>query len=323
MKRAIGIIFLFWAFWQSLAALGQPPGVSAGQIPASPPGVVASIKPIHSLVSGVMEGAGAPALLIKGTASPHAYRLRPSEARALQEARLVFWVGDKAEAFLSKSLAVIARRAERVRLLNSPGLILYPARRGGAPHRDGVREERKTRSGHLVDPHIWLDPGNAKILISAIASALVRADPPRRALYRANEIKMARRLDALDGDIRTKLDPVLRRPYVVFHDAFQYFEKRYGLNMVGAITTSPERRPGAKRIAGIRARIRAQIGARGAVCVFTEPQFTPSLARVVLEGTGARMGALDPLGAALPPDPGMYFALMRGLAASLLECLAS
>jgi zinc transport system substrate-binding protein len=230
-------------------------------------------------------------------------------------------VGDKAETFLQKSLATIARRAERVRLLITPGLILHSTRLGGAPPRGGALEGRKTRSGHPdeVDPHIWLDPGNAKTLTSAIATALIRADPHRRGLYRANEKKMACRLDALDGDIRAQLAPVLRRPYVVFHDAFQYFEKRYGLNMVGAITTSPERRPGAKRIA----QIRAQIGAEGAVCVFTEPQFTPGLARVVLEGTGARMGALDPLGAALPPGPGMYFALMRGLANSLLECLAS
>lgn len=168
-----------------------------------------------------------------------------------------------------------------------------------------------------MDAHVWLDPVNAKAMVAAIAATLQHADPDNAATYAANAEAMAARLDALDGHMAAILEPVRERAFVLFHDAFQYMEARYGLNAVGSITISPERRPGAERLTELRRTIRDS----DAVCIFAEPQFEPALVRVVVEGTQVRTGELDPLGAAQPEGPDLYFSLMEGNADSLRDCL--
>jgi zinc transport system substrate-binding protein len=326
-----------------LALIGAGGSAAAAEID-----VVASIKPVHSLVAGVMQGVGEPVLLVKGTGSEHSYSLRPSEARALEQAKVVFWVGETMETFLIKPLRALAGNAKVIDVSQTPGLALLPTREGGmweahehggedggagveqgaAEHPDAHGDEGEhARAGHETagdahgetDMHIWLDPQNAKVLAAAIVAALADADPSNAAVYQANAESLRQRLDELDRSLRDRLATVADRPYVVFHDGYQYFERRYGVNAVGAITINPTVRPSARRLGEIHERLE-QIDA---ACVFAEPQFEPTLVDTVIEGTSAKKGVLDPLGAALDAGPDQYFELLNSLADSLVSCLGT
>jgi zinc transport system substrate-binding protein len=288
----------------------------AGTARAETPVVVASIKPVHALVAQVMAGVGAPALLVGGAASPHTYAMKPSDARALEHAGVVFWIGPDLETFLDKPLK--AAGASAVALIDAPGLTLLDAREGGTwePHQHGG-EEHHDHDTREINPHVWLDPRNAKAMVAAIDATLERLDPAHAATYAANAVKAQRRLDALDGDLAAELAPVKERPFVVFHDAYPYLEARYGLDAIGSITVSPDRRPSAKRVSEIH----AKLAALNAPCVFAEPQFEPTLVDTVIEGTATRKGVLDPEGATLPEGPDLYDTLMRNNAKALVACL--
>jgi zinc transport system substrate-binding protein len=318
------------------------------QVAAAAIDVVASIKPVHSLVASVMQGVGEPVLLVKGTGSEHSYSLRPSEARALEQAEVVFWIGETMETFLIKPLQALAGNATVIELAQTSGLTLLPTREGGMweahehggedggaggahgaaehpePHDDesahaGAEHETAGHAHGETDMHIWLDPENAEVLVAAIASALAYADPGNAALYQANADRLRHRLDELDRSLEDRLASVADRPYVVFHDGYQYFEHRYGVNAVGAITINPTVRPSARRLDEIHERLEQL----DAACVFAEPQFEPTLVDTVIEGTSARTGVLDPLGAVLDAGPDQYFELLNGLADSLVGCLGT
>lgn len=309
---------------------------------ADAPAVVASIKPVHSLVAAVMRGVGEPGLIVRGAASPHTYSMKPSDARLLEGAGVVFWIGPEMEGFLAKPLAANAGRARTLALMEAPGLTLLETREGGAwekhehhhgddddhhddDHHDGhehhddhADHDDGHHDGHAEhDGHLWLDPANAKAMVSAIAATLAEADPAHAAAYRANAAAAAAGLDALDAEIAATLAPVADRPFVVFHDAYHYLEHRYHLNAVGAITVSPERRPSAQRLTEIR----AKIAGLAAACVFAEPQFEPALVDTLIEGTAARKGVLDPEGATMSEGPELYATLMRTNARALAGCL--
>lgn len=297
---------------------------------ADAPKVVASIKPVHSLVAAVMAGIGEPALIVRGAASPHTYAMKPSDAKALAAADLVFWVGPELEGFLAKPLKANAKKAKAVELLEAPGIALLDAREGGAWDAHDHAHEHKHDHGHShahgdghdhdeTDTHIWLDPDNARAMVAAIAEALSAKDPANAAAYTASAARTVQAIDALDAELKAALAPVAGKPFVVFHDAYQYFEAHYGLAGVGAITVNPERRPSAKRLSEIRAKITSL----DAVCVFAEPQFEPTLVDTVVGDTQAKKGVLDPEGADLADGPGLYPALMRNLAAALKGCLGS
>lgn len=296
---------------------------------ADPVKVVASVKPIHSLVAGVMKGVAEPSLLVKGAASPHSFNLRPSDARALNQADLVFWVGEDLETFLTKPIQSLAGKSHPVALMEESGLTLLPTREGGAwekhedhghddhAHEDHAHEEAHEHGTH--DAHVWLDVDNARKMVATIAGKLSERDSANAARYQANAASLTERLTALDAELKTTLAPVKDRPFVVFHDAYHYLEDRYGLNAVGAITVSPDQRPSAQRLS----QLRSKISSLDAACVFAEPQFEPTLVATVVEKTAAKRGTLDPLGAALDDGPELYFTLMRGMAASLVSCLKS
>ncbi len=280
--------------------------------------VVATIKPVHALVSAVMGDLGTPVLIVRGGASPHGYSLRPSDAAALEEADLVFWTGEGMELFLEEALDSLAVEAAVVELAQSPGVQLLPVREGGAFDHHGHDVEDHGGDARM-DMHFWLDPVNAARMTEAIADALVRADPANAAGYLANATAQAERLEVLRAEIDTMLAPVREVPFVVFHDAYQYFERRFGLAIAGSVTVTPDAMPGAARVAEIRSRI----AAAGAACVFSEPQFEPAIVQTIIEGSGARSGTLDPEGAGLPEGPDLYAALLRNLAASLRDCLSA
>ena len=317
--------------------------------------VVASIKPVHSLVAGVMQGIGEPVLLVKSGGSEHGYSARPSEARSLEQAEVVFWVGEPLETFLLKPLQALAGNAKIVELWQVPGVTLLAAREGGVweAHEHGDEhvspgvdrsgrqhlDEHEHQGGHAepggyehseaqneaaqqpphgqTDMHIWLDPRNAEALTAGIAAALGDADPPNASIYEANAERLRQQLDELDHSLQDRLVAVANRPYVVFHDAYQYFERRYGVRAVGALTINPTLQPSARRLLEIQGRLEQL----NAACVFAEPQFEPALVETVLEGTSAKKGLLDPLGADLEAGPEQYFQLMYRLADSLVSCL--
>jgi zinc transport system substrate-binding protein len=314
-----------------VAGLELGTGISARADGA--PAVVVSIKPIHSLVAGVMEGVGTPDLLIEGAGSPHSYALRPSQAMALDQAQVVFWVGEDLEAFLVRPLAALSDDALLVALHDVDGVRLLPTREGGmwAANGDedessGHAHEHEDEEGHdeghdhgALDMHLWLDPQNAAAMVDAIAATLSAADPAHAAAYGANAARMRAELASLDAELAAALAPVRERPFAVFHDAYQYFEDRYGLHAVGSITVDPQRAPGAGRLRDIRAGLEEL----DAACVFAEPQFRPALIETVVEGTGAGTGVLDPLGAELEAGPDQYALLLRALSGSLIECLGT
>ncbi|QCG92593.1 zinc ABC transporter substrate-binding protein [Azospirillum sp. TSA2s] len=297
--------------------------VATASLPAwaEAPKVVVSIKPIHSLVASVMHGVGEPVLLVRGGASPHSYTMKPSDAKALSAADLVVWVGPELEGFLEKPLQANAPKATRLTLMDLKSLTLLQAREGGAwePHDHGHEQHGHADEHEELNSHIWLDPANARAIVTATADALATKDPADAEVYRTNADRTLQALDALDAELKATLAPLKDKPFVVFHDAYQYFEAHYDLSAVGSITVSPDRRPSAKRLSAIR----AKIAGLNAACVFSEPQFEPTLVRTVVEGTRAKTGVLDPEGADLPEGEALYPTLMRNLAASLRGCLGA
>ncbi len=284
--------------------------------------VVVSIKPLHSLASVVMSGVGEPKVLIQGVASPHTYTLRPSEARFLARADLVFWGGEALETFLVRALTNLAPKANKVSLLNLEGLTLLPVRSGGAwEEEEEEGHHHHSQAGdqsHLpMDTHVWLDPHNAKVIGLFMAKILAEMDPLNAAAYQANAATLSARLDQLDQQLQQELASLRNVHYVVFHDAYHYFENRYGLGTVGSVVVHPDRMPGMRRIQEIGQRIRSS----GAVCLFTEPQFSVRLAETVATSSQVRLGVLDPLGADLPSGVDHYFQLLSGLSRSLVACL--
>ena len=284
--------------------------------------VVASIKPVHSLVSAVMDGAGEPELIIQGATSPHTFSLRPSDARNIQDAEVVFMIGDALETSLAGSIDTLGRGARVIRLADTEGLIRLPLREGATfEDHDHDHEEEGDHGEHeeeAFDMHIWLDPVNARTMVRAIANTLSTADADNAATYAANAEAVTVRLDELLDQINAGVDPVRGRAFIVFHDAYHYFEDRFGLLAAGSASVSPDRPPGARRITELRERV----SDLGVVCVLAEPQFDPRLANVIIEGTSARLGTVDPLGAVLDSGPDMYFMLMQEMAASFKDCLS-
>ena len=288
------------------------------------PDVVASTKPLHSLVSAVMGDVATPGLIVKGSASPHNYSLRPSDAAALESADIVFWTGHGMELFLADALDTLSTNARVVELAEAPGIALLPVREGGAfeAHSHGDDHDHDHDHSHdhghdEGDMHFWLDPENAKLMVTEIAAVLGEADPDNAATYQANAEAELVRLDALTAELGETLAAVEGKPFIVFHDAYQYFETRFGLDVAGTVTVSPEAMPGAARIDELRAKV-AELGA---TCVFAEPNFEPAIVRTIVEGTEAKAGVLDPEGAALTEGPDLYPELLRGLANGLVDCL--
>lgn len=289
---------------------------------AEPPNVVASVMPVAALVAGVMDGIGKPSVIVKGNGSPHTYALRPSEARALSQARLVFWIGPIYESFLARPLAGLATRTQVVELATAPGITILPARAGGAwemdhDHAPSRAAAARAGSDPNRDGHLYLDPDNAKIIVRTAAIFLGAVDQENGPRYRRNADRMQERIDALDGELALLLGPAKERPFIVFHDAYQYVEQRYDLKAVGSVTVSPARLTGARRLSDLK----RKIADLKAACVFSEPQFEPALVRTLIAGTAARTAVLDPLGADLPIEADSYFTLMQRLGQSLAGCL--
>ncbi len=310
------------------------------------PKVVTSIKPLHSLISYVMDGVGSPNLLVDGSSSPHTFQLKPSHATMLQEAEVVFWIGEDLESFLETPLDSIAVNAKKITLMESDQIELLKFREKNVfddhhdeheehadghdeheghddhdeheEHADGHDEhEGHDDHGHHhgeFDIHFWLDPEIAKSIVKIASLELSEVDPANQATYQTNASNAVSELDKLINDTRTKINSDAK--YIVFHDAYQYFEQRFGIEVIGALTVNPEVLPGAKQLAEIREVIEHE----KVNCLFSEPQFNPSIANTIAQDTGIKAAVLDPLGAELEPGKELYFQLINDMASSFESC---
>ena len=285
--------------------------------------VVASIKPIHSLASYLMDGVGKPDLIVDGYASPHGFAMKPSHAKMLQNADLIFWVGEDLENFLEKPLKSIAKKAEKIELMEINGLekLKFRERNIFEGHDDhGHKEKKHDDHGHEKhahgehDPHVWLDPLNAKVILSEMAEHLIEKDPSNASTYKTNLKKAHKALDNLTKKVKSELKKDFKS--IVFHDAYQYFEKRFNVNVLGAFTVNTDILPGAEQLAEIREIIEHE----KVTCVFSEPQFNPNIIKAVAKDTNIKTGVIDPLGATLDPGKDLYFDLIRNMYASFKSC---
>ena len=297
--------------------------------------VVASIRPVHSLVSAVMAGAGEPHLLMRGAGNHHTFSLRPSDAAKLSEADIVFIIDERMEASLVAPIQTLTSGALIVELSHAKGLVRQPLREGGAFEVDSDHHHGDSGHGHdhdddgrghghnmhemgTYDLHLWSDPVNAWAMTRMIADILSEVDPANADLYANNVQQVTHRLDGLTEEVAALVEPARGKPFIIFHDNYRYFEDRFGLTAVGSAVVSDERSPGVKRIRELRRKIREL----GVVCIFTEPQFDTRLAATLIERTQARAGILDTLGAGIKDGPELYFDYLRNLATSFRDCLA-
>jgi zinc transport system substrate-binding protein len=279
-----------------------------------------TIKPIHSLVAFLMQGVAQPSLLIQGGQSPHNFSLRPSDMRRLHQADLIVWVGPDVESALSNLLSDSQLAGRVVRLTGLPDMQwLSPRQHEEWEARKHKRQHSEHEHSHdaEIDNHIWLSPLIASQIAQQLTEQLSEIDPAHAGQYRHNSQRLLQRLQQLDSELAAQLRPLKGVPYIVFHDAYHYFEQHYDLNAVGSVSVSPERQPGAHHIHDLRSKIN-RLQAR---CVFSEPQFRPKLVQTLVEDTQAGSGQLDPLGTGLEPGPEAYFQLMQQLADNLLQCL--
>lgn len=288
---------------------------------SAPPKVAVSIKPLHSIAAAIMKGVAEPELIVKGASSPHTYSMRPSDAELLQHADIVFWTGPELEAFLEKPIEALSGNTLNIPLIDDSDVIRLPPRESGTfePHQDGDEHAGAGDHGEEVDPHFWLDPENARAIARVMTRTLGNIDPNHQAAYEANRKAFDAQMVSLEDEVSKEVAPIEGRPYIVFHDAYQYFERRFGLSAAGSITIKPEVQPGAARISEIETKLRSL----GAICIFSEPQFEPRLIQTMAEESGAHRGVLDPLGADIPEGPDMYETLIKGLATGLNSCLSS
>lgn len=293
---------------------------SAGADPV--PRVVVTSKPIHALVATVMAGVGVPDLLVEGAASPHTYALKPSDARRVNQAGVFFRVSEALEPFTGRLVKSLPKTTAVVTLAEAPGVQLLSRRGGGTfevrRHAHAHGHSHGGTGGASYDAHVWLDPVNAKAMVARIVQALSAAAPASGPRFAANGAQLSAKLDALSVTLAKELAGVSDRPFVVLHDAYQYFEKRFGLSAIGSILVDPDEQPSAKRLSDLRRRV----GSLSAVCVFAEPNHQPRVVASVVEGTSARTAVLDPEGTAIDAGPDLYFELMQSLAKAMKSCLA-
>jgi zinc transport system substrate-binding protein len=303
------------------------------------PNVATDITPIHSLVSQVMAGVGTPDLLVQSGASPHNYSLSPSEAQALQEADLVFWVGEGLTPWLERSLENLSTDSRKVELLEAMGTTIYAFREGATfdahddsdhnkekedghdAHDEKTEDEHNEGDRHEhsgTDPHAWLDPANGKVWLDAIAAALVEKDSENAAQYLENAATGKADIDAAVSRIDIAVAQLKDRKFIVFHDAYQYFEKRFGIPAAGAISIGDASKPSPARIVAIR----KVVTDLNVSCVFTEPQYNPGIVKAVFGGTGVNTsGVIDPLGSGLAIGARLYPDLLIEIANGLQSCL--
>ena len=300
--------------------------------------VVTTIKPLHSLISRIMETRGEPQLIIEGTNNPHTFVFKPSHAKMIEEADIIFWIGEDLEAFMEKPLDSLAEKAQVISFMELSSIEKLKFREKNIfDDHDGHEDEHEGHEddddhGHKdddhdddhkdahahahgeFDPHIWLDPENAKEMVKIIRDELIKIDPEGQRQYSVNTAGATLELDNLINSVEKELSKDIS--YIVFHDAYQYFENRFGVIPAGALTLNPDVLPGAKQIADIQ----DVINDKGIKCIFSEPQYNPKIIETLGNDMNVSTGIIDPLGAFIDAGPTMYVELINGIANSIKEC---
>ena len=314
--------------------------------------VVTTIKPLHSLISSVMEGVGKPSLIIEGTNNPHTFVFKPSHAEMIENADIVFWIGEDLEAFMEKPLDSLAKNAKTISFMDLASIEKLKFREQNIfddhddhghddhddhGHKDDDHDDHDDHDGHddehdghddhddhaghhdghnhgEFDAHIWLDPANAKEMVLEISHELSEIDPSNKSKYEDNASKTIVALDKLIEEVDKSLSKDIS--YIVFHDAYQYFEKRFGVIPAGALTLNPDVLPGAKQIADIQ----DVINDKGIKCIFSEPQYNPKIIETLGNDMNISTGVMDPLGAYIDAGPSMYSELINEIANSIKNC---
>ena len=304
--------------------------------------IVVTIKPIHSLVSSVTKGISSPYLIIRGASSPHTYSLRPSDAKKIRGAKLIFRIDDNLENFLTKSLKTLGRRARIVTLSETKGLTElkyrsledftsihkghddHKSHKGHDDHKSHKgHDDHKSHKGHEghhhggTDLHLWMDPKNAIQFVHKIETELKNADPKNSETYSVNANQLRKQLNNMIKNISSQVRLLKKRPFIVFHDAYQYYEKRFGLKAGGIITLNPKVPPSVKQVSNIRKELKSV----GAACIFQEPQFNQRISKAIARDTGTKVLSIDPLGAAIEPGPALYVTLLGNITTAFQNCL--
>jgi zinc transport system substrate-binding protein len=300
---------------RSLAAMSF--ALAAGTAQAQAPRVVTDIAPVHSLVARVMQGVGSPEVLLPAGASPHDHALRPSEARLLSDASLVIWVGPGLTPWLEAPLEALAPAAARLVLSDDGQLTALPIREGGAfgehgPEEGDEHDDHDVHDEHedhreesSIDPHLWLDPENGQLWLEAIARALSALDPENAEAYVSNALAGAVEIAGQVARISAQMGAA-PRPYLAYHDAFQYAEAWLGLVGVGAIESGHAVELGPARLA----QLRDVVSELGVTCILAEPQFNPGLVEAVMDKGRGRVVTIDPLGGGFEAGPALYLSVL-------------
>ncbi|KAJ8739750.1 zinc ABC transporter substrate-binding protein ZnuA [Aeromonas veronii] len=288
--------------------------------------VLTTIKPLGFIAAAITDGVSEPKVLLPTGASPHDFSLRPSDIRNINSADLVVWVGPELEGFMAKPLAnhphaLALTQVEGMPLFNYATQDSHDSHdhddHDHAAHEHGDHDEGHEGHHHEgVDPHIWLGPTQAKVIAKAIASELGKLDPANQARYDANLAAFDTTVDAKDKVIAGQMKAVNEKGYFVFHEAYGYWERHYGMSSKGHFTVSPERRPGAKTLVDIRKALEE----KQASCIYAEPQFSPAVIESVARNTGAKVLLLDEVGEQVPLGPDGYPQFMQQLADAFAQC---
>lgn len=297
---------------------------------AGPPKIIVTLKPLHSLVAAVTDGVTEPQLLLDGYSSPHFFQLKPSAVRAVHDADMVVWVGEGMESFLIATLHGLSEPQKVIKMAGVEGLKLLPLReRGFHDHgHESPDEQQDEPHGHNggqatasidvtdLDNHFWLDPDNARLVVGAVAEKLALQDPENAATYQQNALRAQRRLSQLAIEVEQLLADSHDKPFLVFHDSFQYFENRFNLSSAGVISIQPDAHPSAQRIRALH----QMIADSHVECLFSEPQFKSRSIKMLVDDTDIKHAVVDPLGSTFDKGPEMYFDWMSATTIAIRDC---
>lgn len=297
-------------------------------------GIITTIQPITSLVSAVIGNTGKTISLIPTEISPHEYKLKPSDIKKLQNGNIIFYVSDHLETSITKVFENLPKNIKTINLMEDTGIKHLAIRDNEAwerhDHHDGHEDHNnhdhdkhaKKHDDHddhekEDDVHIWLSPDNAVKIIKKINKELSLFFPENAKTYDQNANQMIKKINQLKIELKNELSGIKDKPYIVFHDAYQYFETSFDLNAVGSIALDGDIASSPKQISFIK----DKIVKFKASCVFQEPQFDSKLVKIVAEGTNAQIGTLDPLGLNIKSGENFYLQLLKNMAKSLKDCL--
>ena len=291
----------------------------SGMVSADVPQVTTDIPVTHSLVTRVMAGIGTPDLIVNRGASPHDYSLRPSNAASLEAADLVFWISSELTPWLEGALKTLAADAKVIELMDAKGSTVLPFREGSTfeTHSHRHKHDEDEHATANIDPHGWLDPDNGKTWLDVIATELSKIDPENTDIYFENVSQGKTDIDAVISEIDATLATFRGTNFIVYHDAYQYFERRFDVLAAGSISMGDVSDPSPARIAEIHQTVEEL----DMTCVFSEPQFNPELVATVVDGTKARARVIDPLGTRLTLGADFYLNLLRNIAQTMASCL--